>query len=160
MSAWMHSKENFDDVAKTISAQLYKSDYNKKRFGQESVNIISKTIDMPAELYGKFKTPEDRQEWYIERFCEALHKANQESVNYRYDDSLNETYKCKIATAKGRTLSLVELVKRLHSIDYQSCEVSNWEEKPTAKMLHAITALLENVIVTSSQEYNDAKTWG
>lgn len=74
-------------------------------------------------------------------------------------DTLTEKYECSIASGKGKVLTFVELAKRLHSIDYQSCEVRDWEEKPEAKMLHAITACLENTIVTSLKEYNEAKTW-
>lgn len=173
MSAFMHNPEAFDEVAKSITRNLYTHDYNKNHFAKKSASTIenemreSLELRVTTEVYGKNLTEEDKQEWYIERFCEALHKANQESVKALYHgrskelfgDVLEDAYKCSIPNAKGKTLSLVELVKRLHSIEYQSNNVSNWDELPAAKTLHAIVALLEHVIVTSLPEYDEAKTW-
>lgn len=173
MSAFVHSDENFDEVAKTIARQLFTTDYNKKSFAQKTARLIEDnyfenkrlSYTKPANL---FSTEEDKQEWYIERFCEDMAKANQLSVATLYGerakgyfgDALTTPYKCSIAKSKARTLSLVELVKRLHSIEYQSDNVPNWETTETGKILRQIIAMLEHVIVTGLQEYNDAKTWG
>lgn len=92
MSAFMHTDKSFDDVAATMARHLYNHDYSKKAFSQKSVDIIRQHIDMPVKVLERLTDENDKAEWFIKRFCEALHKANQKSVDARYGSNSKEYF--------------------------------------------------------------------
>ena len=71
--------------------------------------------------------------------CNLLLKTNIESVNYRYNE--NETYNDSFTISdleSAPSLSPVEILKLIFCLEYQSCELPNWEETKAYKLLKNI----------------------
>ena len=169
MSAFMFSDENFDAIAATLAGWSVSANYALKNLAQQTfakLKTPERSAKMPARL-DEYTAPE----WLFSRWAEELAEANAKSVNCRYYHSTpaekaeifgigaggQSHYKCQIA--KGRKLDLIQFIKVMHCLDYQSCEVNNWEESQIAKEIQATTTEAEATFIRQSAEYNAAK-WG
>lgn len=72
-----------------------------------------------------------------ELIAECLIKANYDSVNFRYSESqevpVGEYF--PVATA---FVSAIQIVKLCDCLNYQCCEVDDWEETDAAKIIRTI----------------------
>lgn len=172
MSAFMLSDENFDAIAATLAGWYRNSErhgYDMKQALGEIVKILRTSARDKA-----LRPTLDKQDSVVallKLWVEELNHANAVSVNYRYSHHSAESmqqvfgipkdsatgYKCNIL--RGKRLSIIQLVKVLHCLDYQSCEPNNWRESELAKELAAVTNETAQLYVRTCAEYDAAK-WG
>lgn len=86
-----------------------------------------------------------------ELIAECLTKANYDSVNFRYSENteIPQGEYFPVATA---FISPVAIIKLIDCLDYQSCEVSNWEDTDAAKILRTI----KGTAIDNLPGYSDA----
>ena len=89
-----------------------------------------------ASIAVTFFPPENAQQ-----MANDMKRANIDSVNYRYDEKTRRT-KCSLKNAEK--LSLPDLYSLTSSLDYQSCEVDDYEHTPMAALLKMILVECEN----------------
>lgn len=169
MSAFMLSDENFDAIAATLAGWSVSANYALKDLAQQSfakLKTPERSAKMPARL-DEYTAPE----WFFSRWAEELAEANAKSVDCRYyhftptekaeafgiGEGGQSYYKCQII--KGRKLDLIQFIKVMHCLNYQSCEVNDWEGSQIAKEIQVITSEAEGVYIRQSPEYATAK-WG
>jgi hypothetical protein len=172
MSAFMLSDENFDAIAATLAGWYC----NSERHGydmKQALGEVVKVLRTPARDKALRPTldKQDSVVALLKLWVEELNHANAVSVNYRYShhsaESMQQTfgvskdnvtgYKCNIR--RGKRLSIIQLIKVLHCLDYQSCEPNNWPETELAKELAAVTNKAAQLYVRTCAEYDAAK-WG
>jgi hypothetical protein len=152
MSVFMHDDQAFDSIARSLISMTNANDHRINYL----MDVIMTTLVgylPPAEVESY-----ERDKWRIARFCEALHKANTDSVNYLYKhrgSKLKSDYKC--APHRGQQLAPIALVKLLDSVEYQSCEPIDWHSEPIAKELGKIIQALQAHIVRGLPEYEAAR---
>lgn len=83
-----------------------------------------------ASVAVTFFPPETAQE-----MANLMKRGNIDSVNYRYDKKKHRT-KCSLKRAEK--LSLQDLYSLTASLDYQSCEVPDYEHTPMAALMKMI----------------------
>jgi hypothetical protein len=89
---------------------------------------------------------------------EILHKANVDSVNYRYPQDTCEppVWQWKPSGPHAATLeNLVKFLKALDCLEYQSCERNDWEESQAFKIIRT----LRGMAINSLPGY-DSAPWG
>lgn len=149
MSAFTHSDKAFNSIAFTLDRMKDSADWSVKHLMDEILTVISARRSAPDEI-ASYCVPT----WIIDRFCEDLQRANLASVNYRYRENEVIPYTC--VPHKGDRLAPIALAKLLDSVNYQSCEVPNWEETPIAKELVEIRRALDSHIVRNLADYQKA----
>ena len=83
-----------------------------------------------ASIAVAFFPPENAQQ-----MANDMKRANIDSVNYRYDKKKHRT-KCSLKQAEK--LLLQDLYSLTASLDYQSCEVPDYEHTPMAALMKMI----------------------
>jgi len=154
MSAFLHGDKAYDSIALTLIRMTNSHDWRVKRLAEDVMGIIIQTRTAPEDIH-IFEIPE----WIIKKWSEDLQRANVASVEYRYIGKSLSDHEYKCEPHKGRHLSPVELIKLLYSVNYQSCEVNNWDDTQIAKELRAVTLALAEYIVRESPAYVKAETW-
>ena len=84
-----------------------------------------------------------------------LWNENYKSVNYRY----NENEKTPKYSHRPKSLKLMESVKAIDCLNYQSCERPDYESSEANKILSTLKDVLLNQMKNSNPEY-EAAAWG
>ena len=85
-------------------------------------------------------------------------RLNIKSVNFRYDENIKydhaNSYKFKY-----REVPIIQSIKSLHCLMYQSCEIHNFLKNKTYKKMKELEKILTSSFIHNCQEYRDAE-WG
>ena len=85
-------------------------------------------------------------------------KLNIKSVNYRYSENTSNKY-ANSYKYKFRKVPIIQSLKSLHCLMYQSCEIPNYTKNKTYKKMKELEKILVNSYIHSCKEYRDA-AWG
>lgn len=112
-----------------------------------------------AEMYGLNNDNYDQ----IHRKIYDLYRCNVESVNYRYRDlepyeaiSLEEYERIEV---EPKAYTLEAVFKQLQCVNYQSCELHDYEISTSARYIKSLKEKISLMIISESTEYKSA-TWG
>lgn len=75
-----------------------------------------------ADQWGVTQIKDDH---YLESLGHDLSKANDDSVNYRYN--CNDKYPYKFKRVNVNNLTPIEVIKLCQCFDYQCCEIDSWD---------------------------------
>jgi hypothetical protein len=131
MSAFIVSKNHLDSIvtfAKVKLKELY--------FDGESLSLV-----------GFYEGVENTN-----KLGQILLDANYDSVNYRYNEK-EESYNYQFKHTE--LLTPIEIIKACHCLNYQSCEVPNWEKTKAYKIIQNIISQA----TTKISGYEEAE-WG
>lgn len=103
-----------------------------------------------ASVAVTFFPPETAQE-----MANTMKRANIDSVNYRYSEKTRRT-KCSLKDAEQ--LSLVDLYSLAASLDYQSCEVPDYEQTRMCSTMKLIALWCEQESARTSVPLYDTHT--
>jgi broad specificity phosphatase PhoE len=99
-------------------------------------------------LAGALLRNDDADDW--QRAFDQLSAANAASVGYRY----RETCEPVAGEVRIKPVSIIQAIKAIDCLDYQSCEVPGWEETEPARNL----ARLRDALTRKLPGY-DAAEW-
>lgn len=83
---------------------------------------------------------------------------NIDSVNYRYNEEEDYIY-AEEYRYKNTKASLIQAIKSLNCLMYQSCEIENYKENPTYKKMERLKKLFIDTYFYTNEEYKQAQ-WG
>lgn len=143
MSAFVVNDQTINVIVKAAAKHLTKRDGRMMAFYQDSeTNWMT-----PTEL------------------GQNLLKENYRSVEHRYNDESEDTWKMYKYKDPGHTITHNEkhynstdpmmVLKLISCLEYQSCETDDWRETPAYKILKGI----ENRLISALPGYDDAP-WG
>lgn len=110
------------------------------------------------ELMHIFGYPEgwkNEPEKIIERFVQGLCDANTEAYNLRYDEKIEK--RVLNFNQSATTLNQYELIKSLHSLNYNMVESENY--RTTKDHCFHVVYFLMDRIISNMPEYAKAITW-
>lgn len=160
MSAWILSRKHIDAII-TTSVKGFRTVKNGPL--TRTIEDGQWTPERPSYFIGEVLTWEDQvgraplTEAEATAMGQVLWNANYRSVNARYGESRRAPRYA--FTGNGRILTLAELAKAIHCLDYQSCEYPEWYTSKARKFLDKVEQNIYRVVAHDLPGYDEAP-WG